>query len=132
MIIAHIAVSVSNIKKSAEFYCKHFGFRRAQEFRIAALGLTICMLKNKAAALELFEFKKRRSLPGYRKNLDSDLKTVGVKHFAFAAKNIVHTYNTLKKSRVRFATGMRSFEDGSRYFFIKDPDGILVEIMEAR
>lgn len=132
MIIAHIAVSVSNINKSAEFYRKHFGFRRAEKFRITSLGLTICMLKSKSATLELFEFKKRRSLPGYRKDLDSDLKTVGVKHFAFAAKNIAHTYNKLKESKVKFATDMRTFEDGSRYFFIKDPDGILVEIMEAR
>ncbi len=35
-------------------------------------------------------------------------------------------------TRVRLATDIRSFDNGLRYFFLKDPDGILVEIIEAK
>ena len=129
--IAHIAVSVSNIDRSSAFYHKHFGFRCIEKFELVSLGLRICTLKKDAVSLELFEFQKRRNLPKYRKQLDSDLKTVGVKHFAFSVKNIMTKYNNLKKAKVAFATRIRVFENGLRYFFIKDPDGILIELMEA-
>ena len=130
--IAHIALSVSSIKRSEAFYLKNFGFRRVKEFKLDSAGLTICILKKDAVALELFEFKNRRPLPQYRKSLISDLKTIGVKHVAFAVADIKAAYNKLKKAKVRFETGIRAFEDGKKYFFIKDPDGILIELMEAR
>jgi len=39
-------------------------------------------------------------------------------------------YKALKKAKVRFATDISTFDSGQRYFFIRDPDGILIEIME--
>ena len=132
LILAHIAVAVSSIARSEAFYGRHFGFRRVKEYALASAGLRICILKKNAVALELFEFKKRRPLPAYRKKLASDLKTIGVKHFAFAVTDIQASYRDLKKARVRFETPMRVFSDGARYFFIKDPDGILIELMEVR
>ena len=129
--IAHIAVSISNIDRSLAFYRKYFGFRRIEEFKISPGDFRICILRKDKITLELFEFKHRRSLPAYRKQLSSDLKTIGVKHFAFAERNITAAYNRFKKAKVKLATNIRVFEDGLRYFFIKDPDGILIEIMEA-
>ncbi len=69
-------------------------------------------------------------LPQYRKDLNNDLKTIGVKHFSFAVSGIEGEYKRLNRSGVKFATAMRVFDNGLKYFFIKDPDGILIEIME--
>ena len=41
-------------------------------------------------------------------------------------------YKKLKKSKVVFETDLRVFGNGVRYFFIKDPDGIMIEVMEAK
>ncbi len=128
--IGHIALSVSDLDKSAHFYRKHFGFRLTEEYPHKEAGLTIAVLKKNDIALELFEFKKSHALPNYRKGLNTDLKTIGAKHFSFAVADIERAYKRLKKSGVRFATPICIFDNGLKYFFIKDPDGILVEIIE--
>jgi len=128
--IAHIALSVSDIDKSISFYCKNFALKCTEKFHIESVGLKIAIIKNNKVSLELFEFKKYRVLPKYRKSLDSDLRTIGTKHVAFGLKDIRGAYNRLKRAKVKFATGIRVFENGSKYFFIKDHDGILIEIME--
>jgi glyoxylase I family protein len=130
--LAHIALSVSNINKSAHFYRKHFGFKLVKRYPHKEIGLTICVIKKNNISLELFEFKKMNPLPQYRKDLDNDLKTIGVKHFSFAVSDIEGEYKRLKKSGVHFATLLRTFDNGLKYFFIKDLDGVLVEIMEIK
>jgi glyoxylase I family protein len=130
--IAHIALSVANLDKSLDFYKENFGLRCQEIFEIKAQGLRIAILKKDNVALELFEFQKRKILPEYRKKLGSDLKTLGAKHFAIEVADIKKAFGGLKKSGVRLATDIRTFANGLRYFFIKDPDGILVEIMEGK
>ena len=131
MKLGHIAISVSDLKKSVSFYRKHFGLICDEKFDIKPAGLMIALLKKGEICLELFEFKKHKRLPAYRRELDSDLRTEGVKHFCFEVPQIEQFYKKLKRSRVAFAVDMCVFEDGRKYFFIRDPDGILVEVMET-
>jgi len=128
--IAHIALSISNLEKTIAFYKNNFGLKCREKLQIESAGLKIAILKKGDVSLELFEFKRHKPLPIYRKDLDSDLKTIGAKHFAFAVADIGEEYKRLKKSGVHFATDMRTLENGLRYFFIKDPDGIFIEIIE--
>ncbi|MFA5362640.1 MAG: VOC family protein [Candidatus Omnitrophota bacterium] len=132
MKLGHIGISVSSLKRSISFYRKYFGLVCVDKFYIKSAGLTIILLKKGDICIELFEFKKHTRLPAYHRELDTDLRTLGVKHFSLEVSQIEKFYEQLKKSRVLFAADMRVFADGRRYFFIKDPDGILVEIMEAR
>jgi glyoxylase I family protein len=129
MHLGHVAISVSNLVRSSRFYCRWFGLKKSATFRHP--GLNIVLLKG-SFTLELFQFDKRKPLPRYRKSLDSDLRTIGVKHFSVEVSQIEKLYAQFKKARVPLATVLRTFDSGSRYFFIKDPDGNLVEIMEAR
>jgi len=117
------------LQRSISFYRTHLGLKLHKKYVFRDKGMTIALLKKGNIALELFEFKKRKPLPQYRKTLDDDLRTLGVKHFSLETKNITAIFNKFKKSGVRFATDLRVFADGRRYFFIKDPDGILIEIM---
>lgn len=128
MKLGHVALSVSNIEKSAKFYCRWFGLKRSQTFRYP--GMTIVLLRG-AVTLELFQFAKRKPLPKYRRTLDSDLRTLGVKHFCFEITDVDAMLRKLQKARVKPATDVRTMDNGLRYFFIKDPDGNLVELMEV-
>jgi glyoxylase I family protein len=130
MRLGHIALSVSNLKRSIGFYRKHFGLRCAKKFAHKDSRMVIALLRNGDLTLELFEFKESNPLPLYRQDLNDDLHTLGVKHFSLEAKNVETIYKKFKKARIVFATNLRTFDNGKRYFFIKDPDGILVEIME--
>jgi len=130
MKFGHVALSVANITRSKAFYTRHFGLRLSEKYSHKDIGLTIALLKGGGFSLELFEFKKHKALPHYRKTLDNDLRTVGVKHFSVEVSDIEGTYKRFKKARVQFATAMRTFGNNKRYFFVKDPDGNLVEVME--
>lgn len=131
MKIGHIALSVSDIDRSVGFYRKNFGFKCGEKFQIKSSGLEISLLRKDDVTLELFQFKDCKPLPQYRKDLEGDLKTIGTKHFAFEVASIEEAYRKLKKAKVKFATDISVFENGLRYFFIKDPDGILIELMET-
>ncbi len=130
MRLGHVAFSVGSIKRSVAFYGKHFGMRLAAVYRDKDAGMIIAILQNRTSSLELFEFKTHKRLPLYRRRLDSDLHTVGVKHVSFESGDIAGVYRKFRKARVAFATDLKAFADGRRYFFVKDPDGILVEVME--
>lgn len=128
----HVAISVSDLDRSIDFYKQVFGLEYVRRFYIEALKAEACFLKKGDFALELFNFKDFKSLPDYRKSLVTDLKTLGVKHFAFKIKNIKGAYRYFKDMGVEFANEMRMGGSGLRYFFIKDPDGILIEVIEEK
>ena len=132
MKFGHVAISVANLQRSVSFYRRVFGLVCKEKYGHPALGMVIALLKKGDIALELFEFKKRVPLPRYRKKLKSDLHTLGVKHFSIEVDAIERFYKKLKKSRVGIEIPLSVFDSGARYFFIKDPDGILVEVMEVQ
>lgn len=129
--ISHVGISVTDIERSAQFYARHFGFTCRERHQIEKERLQIWLLEKDGVVLELFCFRDCAALPGYCANLSTDLRTIGVKHFSFAVPDIQAMRDTLKGAGVEFETEIRVFENGARYFFIKDPDGILVEIMEG-
>ncbi len=131
MIFGHVGISVSNLTRSTEFYGKYFGLRCTNRYVHKEAGLVIQLLKKGDIVLELFEFKHHKPLPPYRKKLDTDLCTLGVKHFSVKVMDIEGEYKKFKDAKLVLFASMRVFDNGKRYFFIKDPDGILVEVMEA-
>ena len=131
MKFGHVGISVSHLARSVAFYRKYFGLVCQKKYEYPDKGMTIALLKKGNIALELFEFKKYKSLPKYRRKLGEDLKTLGVKHFSLETNSIENLYKKFKKAKVRFETNLRVFDSGARYFFMKDPDGILIEVMET-
>jgi len=131
MKLGHVAVSVRDLIKSAGFYRRCFGLLPVKKYSYPDKGMRIWLLRKGEICLELFELKNSKPLPVYRKTLASDLHTLGVKHFSLELKDIKSYYDKFKRAKVGFATDLRVFDNGLKYFFIKDPDGSLIEIMEA-
>ena len=124
----HVTISVDNLDKTLEFY-KKFGFEKYNEYRDE--NVDIVMLKLGDMILEIFHYQEKEKLPEHSKELAIDLKTIGNKHFGLGVKDIVEAKkfveeNKLSDSEIIINKGRL----GKPYFFIKDTDGILMEIIE--
>ncbi|MCR5183942.1 MAG: VOC family protein [Opitutales bacterium] len=126
----HIAVSVSRLEQSLEFY-KQLGFVPDKIWQSPDAALRIALMKNGNAILELFCYKNPAPLPDYRKTLPDDLQTLGCKHFALATDDIVSTAKKLSEAGIADNPQILKGRLGRDYFFIRDPDGILIEIIQG-
>lgn len=128
--INHVAISVKDMNRSIEFY-KNFGFEDYKSWKAEDESIKINMLKLKDVVLEIFCYKEYTKLPETAKLTATDLPVIGTKHFALGVKSIDDAKeflirNGLVQDEIKINTGRL----GKKYFFIKDPDGILVEVIE--
>lgn len=126
----HIALSVSNLDESVSFYSK-LGFREKARYEISSMEGDFVHLDKDGMILELFCFHDRKPLPDSARELESDLKSMGTKHIALGVEDIDSALEYVKEAGIPLATEVRKAASGDRYFFVKDPDGILVEIFQA-
>ena len=127
--INHIAISVTNMEKSKEFY-KKFGFKEFKQWKADDESIKINMLKLGNTVLEIFCYKENKELPESSKTVATDLPVLGTKHFALGVNNIEEAKEFVIKNEICKEVDIRKGRLGKSYFFIQDPDGILVEIIE--
>jgi len=125
-----VAITVCDLERSEKFYKDAFGFVCVERIEDKKKGFVISIMKKGGLTLELFSHPQCKPLPRYRQKLDSDLKVCGVKHFALEVKDIEKEYHELRRKKIGFLTGIENLGKKLRYFFIKDPDGIFIEIIE--
>ena len=124
----HVTISVDNLEDTLIFY-KKFGFELFKEYHDE--NVDIVMLKLGNMILEIFHYQEKVQLPEHSKDLGIDLKTIGNKHFGLGVKDIIVAKkfvedNKLCNKEITITKGRL----GKPYFFIKDPNGILMEIIE--
>lgn len=126
--VHHVAVSVSDIEKAVEFY-HYFGFKEIADFTADDGSYRIKQLKSKNFIIELFWFKDRKEIE--KKELWDDLKINGYRHIAFRVDDIHQALEKLKTDGLAGKdTKISRGRTGILYFFIKDPDGNFVEIVQ--
>ena len=128
--VDHYDISVKNIEKSVAFY-KKLDFRVEKEWSVPDKSLAITHMKNGEFILELFCYKQYINMPYTGFVLNEDLPVIGSKHIGFYVDDLKKVQEYLKgtgiiKKEIEIKTGRL----GRSYFFISDPDGILIEIIE--
>ena len=88
------------------------------------------MLKLSNTVLEIFCYKEYKELPETAKSTATDLPVLGTKHLALGVEDIEKAKEFVIKNNICKDVEIRKGRLGKEYFFIKDPDGILVEIIE--
>ena len=105
----HVALSVSDLKKSTEFYCRNFGFEVLRTIKgTEALGkvvgmpgckVTIVHLGKASAVLELFHYREPNGKPIPANRIQADK---GISHIGFRSSDVRKDYRKLKDGGVRF------------------------------
>ena len=127
--IHHVALSVSNMQKTCDFYAL-FGFKVAYNWESDDKKMQISHLKLGESFLELFCFKEHQEAPESSKELMTDLPRIGVKHFGLKVKDIHQTKQFLIEHGYQEEIEIIRGKTEVDYFFIKDPDGILLEFIQ--
>lgn len=127
--VNHVAISVTDMEKSIKFY-KKFGFKDFKSWKSEDDSIKINMLKLESTVLEIFCYKEYTKLPETAKTTATDLPILGTKHFALGVKNIEEAKEFVIQNEICREIEIKTGRLGKQYFFINDPDGILVEIIE--
>lgn len=137
--LSHVGISVANLDRSIEFYCKGLGMdivEQQSEFagedyerilRLAGVRGKTAMLKADTLQLELFEFAHpvpRASDPA-RPVCDH-----GITHFCIEVDDIASAYAQLISAGASFHSEPIEFTGVGLATYGRDPDGNVIELLE--
>ena len=129
--IDHTAISVSNLDISLKFYTEILVFICERIIDIPDGNGRIALLNKDDFTIEMFQFVDAQPYPNIDGILIDDLKKIGVKHIALRVQDIRAAALFLKEKEVEFINEPVKGARGYYRFFIKDPDGIPLELTEG-
>lgn len=126
----HVAVSVRNLETSRAFY-EFFGFREVATWAADDGRLTIQHLAlPDGFALELFAFATSTGADALELTPGNDLTALGVKHFGLRVSDIHAARAGVVERGFTDVTDVTRGRHPVDYFFVRDPDGNWLEIVQ--
>ena len=133
--IDHVAIVVTDLKKSVHFYERFLGFKIERQFGNKELGIKAIVLKRKSSRLELFHYRDDK--PQYAKcmgilhgaKINKDYFTPGIRHIAFRTKSFNKVVAGFKNKGIEPWIKPKTGYSGDSITFIQDPNGILLEVV---
>ncbi|MCP3874767.1 MAG: VOC family protein [Desulfobacteraceae bacterium] len=127
MSLLHIGISVLDLDRAVNWYCRNFGFAEQKRFKKQGFEISGAVLTNKNNTLELLEpFYPVQENHKDVKDLTSLLRRTGLNHIAIQVDDLKKTYNTLQEQDTLLITDIIS----DRFFFCLDPDGTPLEVKQ--
>jgi catechol 2,3-dioxygenase-like lactoylglutathione lyase family enzyme len=126
----HVGVSVPDLEASVDWYRRVLGFVPVRRLRIESIPADVAILKHGAMHIELFQAAGAKALPAERREPDSDVRTHGNKHIAFAIADVEPFAAELRR-RGADVVWVKHFEHGGANIFIRDNAGNLIEFLQA-
>ena len=125
----HVSLSVTSLDRSIAFY-HVLGFNEVFRWASDDGALKICHLKQGDVIVELFCYADSKAPPDSMAHLETDLKVVGTRHFGLKVQSIVEARQLLLEKNMADTIEIQKGKTGIAYFFIKDPDGMFVEVVQ--
>jgi catechol 2,3-dioxygenase-like lactoylglutathione lyase family enzyme len=134
----HVAISVKDMDKALHFYRDLLGFEVDWErehytgeamAKVVGLGgadARVVMLKGYGARVELFKY----NAPAGQETAAKRQCDFGLIHFALTVKKIHDIYERLSKAGVRFNCPPQNLRPGVWATYMKDPEGVTIELVE--
>lgn len=123
MKIHHIAITVTDLEKSIDFYEKNFSFKVTKRFEKEGSKQRAALMKLGENFIELWQFEDMRE----NKDDLQDIKIKGIRHLALGVKNLNDTVSGLEKKGLQ-CKPPKMGSSGQKYSFTKDLDGIPIEL----
>jgi lactoylglutathione lyase len=134
--VDHVSYTVGDIDRSIDFYAK-FGFEPVNRYTAAGAELDIAAATENAdmdiqllrrpadgTTLELISYTRQPSDRAARNS------AVGAAHMAFVVGDIHTAYEQLTADGVEFLSTPNTDSYGEKWVYLRDPDGITVELMQ--
>lgn len=121
----HIAFIVKDVNASASFYARVFGLDSIPDPFVGR-------------AITWFRLNKETQLHLIQASSDSTLRIPPLNHLCFSMESLESFIETLNKEKISYTDWLgklNSFtlrDDGVRQIYIRDPDGYLIEVNNAR
>jgi catechol 2,3-dioxygenase-like lactoylglutathione lyase family enzyme len=127
--IHHGTLSVADLDRSIAFY-SHFGFEPVTRWAAEDGSLGIVHLSLGGIILELFCYAANNSKVSGLYGVGNDLEQIGVKHLALRVSSLHAAKALLADLDMPTGTEISHGRTGIDYFFVQDPDGLWLEIVE--
>ncbi len=125
----HVAISCSDRQRTIAFY-QALGFQMAFDWTSPDGDLSIVHLKLGDAILEIFNYANSNAPPDAMRSLETDLPTIGTKHFGLKVPDIEQARKRMIAQGFVQNPEVKRGRTGILYFFINDPDGNWVEVVQ--
>jgi catechol 2,3-dioxygenase-like lactoylglutathione lyase family enzyme len=123
--LEHIGITVNNLNLSIDWYKTNFGFELiTPPSDKPKLELHLAKMKLGDFYLEIIEPYNIKRIKEEKKDLINLLSNSGTNHIALSVDDIGESYNRLKYNSVELVTEIMD----SKYFFCRDPSGVLIEV----
>jgi glyoxylase I family protein len=130
MMTHHVAISVRDLKSTLDFY-RRFGFELVLRWDAPDDSLSIAHLVGAGGVvLEVFRYSANADELMPNLEVGNDLERIGVKHFGFKVSDIRTTHREMSAEFGQRVTDIQHGRTGIDYFFVCDPDGLWVELVQ--
>lgn len=128
----HAAISVRDVDVSVRFYEK-LGFQKTNHYVDPEGVMQIIQMELGGVGLEVFWYQVNQAKPALELGYANEPELIGVKHICLRVNDADEALSWLKDvglatpdTEIKIARSLAN----SRYFFIRDPDGMWVEFIE--
>jgi len=126
----HVAISVRDLAATASFY-EALGFRLCLQWEARDRSLTIAHFAGSGGFfLEAFHWAANADRERLDMTMGNDLPVAGVKHLALAVDDVRAAREELAAKGFTDATPVQRGRTEMDFFFVRDPDGMWVEIAQ--
>ena len=126
----HVGVIVQDLEASIAWYREHLGFERLTDFSFP--GAKVAFIGRGTLKLEFFQIEGAAPMDDRRKQAEPNLTIGGINHFAIVVEDIDQALAELAARGVEQAYSLNAVPDGSgdRWTFIRDNEGMLIELFQ--
>jgi catechol 2,3-dioxygenase-like lactoylglutathione lyase family enzyme len=128
--IDHIGILTDNLQESIEFYTDVLGFSISAKMEMDEIGLSIVFVEKNGSKIELMGLK---NVPERAEDIKIQLgdRVLPINdHISFSVDDIEATVTQLKGKNVTFEMDPIELEGGMKLACLKDPGGVLIELVE--